>query len=227
MKNTTNDKIKTSWRDVTINEFFELRNKLNESDSYYEKEIIKIAFIFGISEDDVWNMKISDVKLCQSKTQWMNDFEISKNVKFKNINIDDHSYSINADMHSFTVAQYIDFQNFFPKRMEKTNYIGNILACFIIPKGKTYGEGYDVAKLVEIINDNVDILTANEIIFFFLKQYLYSMKVMLTYFKLQMKILKILKRKKHKEEIEKLEQKVQEMEKNILAGLPLLTTSQN
>lgn len=219
--------IKTSWRDVTINEYFDLREKLESVTSDYEKEIVKIAFVNGFDEDDVWNMKISDVKRYQKNTLWLNNFEISKDVKFKSIKIEDEVYEINPDMQKFSVAQYIDFQNFFPKRTQKTNYIGNILACFIVPKGKKYGEGYDVAQLVNKINDNVDILTSNEIIFFFLKQYLYSMKVMLTFFKYQMKILKLIGKKKNKEKIKAIEEKVKELEKNISVGLLSLTTSQN
>lgn len=219
--------IKTSWRDVTINEYFDLREKLESVSSDYEKEIIKIAFVNGFNEDDVWNMKISDVKRYQKNTIWLNNFEISKDVKFKSIKIEDEVYEINPDMQKFSVAQYIDFQNFFPKRTQKTNYIGNILACFIVPKGKKYGEGYDVAQLVNKINDNVDILTSNEIIFFFLKQYLYSMKVMLTFFKYQMKILKLIGKKKNKEKIKEIEEKVKELEKNISVGLLSLITSPN
>ena len=223
MKNT----IKTSWRDVTINEYFDFRDKLESASSDYEKEIIKIAFVNGFNEDDVWNMTIADVKRYQQNTLWLNDFEISKDVKFKTIKIEDEVYRINSDMQSFSVAQYIDFQNFFPKRTQKTNYIGNILACFIIPKGKKYGEGYDVAQLVNKINDNVDILTSNEIIFFFLKRFLFSIKVMLIFFKYQMKIMKLIGKKKHREKIKEIEEKTKELEKNISVGLLSLITSQN
>lgn len=219
--------VKTSWRDVTINEYFDFRDKLESASSDYEKEIIKIAFVNGFNEDDVWNMTISDVKRYQQNTYWLNDFEISKDVKFKSIKIEDEVYKINSDMQNFSVAQYIDFQNFFPKRTQKTNYIGNILACFIIPKGKKYGEGYDIAQLVNKINDNVDILTSNEIIFFFLKQYLFSIKVMLIFFKYQMKILKLIGKKKHKEKIKKIEEKTKELEQNISVGLLSLITSRN
>lgn len=219
--------VKTSWRDVTINEYFDFRDKLESASSDYEKEIIKIAFVNGFNEDDVWNMTISDVKRYQQNTFWLNDFEISKDVKFTSIKIEDEVYNINSDMQNFSVAQYIDFQNFFPKRTQKTNYIGNILACFIVPKGKKYGEGYDVAQLVNKINDNVDILTSNEIIFFFLKRYLFSIKVMLIFFKYQMKILKLVGKKKNKEKIKAIEEKVKELEKNISVGLLSLITSQN
>lgn len=227
MENIIKDNIKHSWRDVTINEYFKLREKIEEATSDYEKEIIKIAFTYGLEEDDIWNKRISDVKNMQKNTYWLSDISISKDVKFKKILIEDVLYDVNADMQSFTVAQYIDFQTFFPKRVQKTNYIGNILACFITPKNHKYGEGYDVQELVKKINENVDIKTANEMIFFFLKRYLHSIKVMHIFFNWQMKILKMLKMKKHKEKIEKLEKMVKEMEENISAGLPLLTMYQN
>lgn len=224
MKNT----IKKSWRDVTINEYFELRDKLNSAEEDYSKEIIKIAFVNGLDEDDVWNMSIQDVKAYQKNTIWMSDFEINEDVNFKNIKIENEDYVINSNMQNFSVAQYIDFQNFFPKRLDNKNYIGNILSCFIIPKGKKYGEDYDIFELVEKINNNIDILTANEIIFFFLKQYLISIKVTATFFSWEMKILKMMSwNKKTREKIKEVEKKWKEMEKNILVGLPSLTTFQN
>jgi len=233
MKNTVkstwrnNVSPKKSWRDVSINEYFELRYNLSQLENEYEKEIYLISFVNGISEDDVYNMPISKVKVLQSQMSWLSDIEISPDVKFKNISINDSKYKIDVDLQNFTIGQYIDFQTFYPKRNSKTNYIGNLLACFIIPKGHKYNTEYDIQELINDINNTVDILTAHEIIFFFLKQYLISIKALQNYFNWQMKILKKIAPKKSQEKVKKLQENWDKMQRGISAGFPLLTMSQS
>lgn len=214
--------IKKSWKDVTIDEYFDLCKRLSDDAlNDYEKIIIKIAFITGKSEDEIWNLSWQDFRNLQVESLWMEEFKLKENVKFNTIEINGEKYSIDTNLQNFTVAQYIDFQTFFPKRKDNPRTIGNILACFIIPQGKKYAEGYNIQELVENINSNLDIMTANEIMFFFLKQYLISIRVMANYFNW---ILKRMKRKaKDKNLIEKLEMDWEVTKKTTLDGLHSLT----
>lgn len=218
MENT----IKKSWKDVTIDEYFDLCEKLSDDTlTDYEKIIIKIAFITGKSEDEIWNLSWQDFRNLQVESLWMEEFKLKENVKFNTIEINGEKYSIDTNLQNFTVAQYIDFQTFFPKRKTNERVIGNILACFIIPKGKKYAEDYNIQELVENINSNLDIMTANEIMFFFLKQYLISIRAIANYFNW---ILKRMKRKaKDKNLIEKLEMDWEVTKKATLDGLHSLT----
>ena len=162
--------IKKSWKDVTIDEYFDLCKRLSDDTlTDYEKIIIKIAFITGKNEDEIWNLTWTEFRELQVEALWMDEFQLKENVKFKSIEINGEKYSIDTNLQNFTVAQYIDFQTFFPKRKENQRIIGNILACFIIPQGKKYAEDYDIKELVDNINSNLDIMTANEILFFFSK----------------------------------------------------------
>lgn len=214
--------IKKSWKDVTIDEYFDLRDKLDDDTlTDYEKIIIKIAFITGKDEDEIWNLNWDVFRALQVEALWMDEFKLKENVKFKTIEINGEKYSIDTNLQNFTVAQYIDFQTFFPKRKTNERIIGNILACFIIPKGKKYAEGYNIQELVENINSNLDIMTANEIMFFFLKQYLISIRATANYFNW---ILKRMKRKaKDKKLIEKLEMEWEVTKRVTLDGLRSLT----
>lgn len=214
--------IKNSWKDVTIDEYFDLCERLSDDTlTDYEKIIIKISFITGKSEDEIWNLSWSDFRSLQVESLWMEEFKLKENVKFNTIEINGEKYSIDTNLQNFTVAQYIDFQTFFPKRKTNERVIGNILACFIIPKGKKYAEGYDIQELVENINSNLDIMTANEIMFFFLKQYLISIRATANYFNWVLKRMK--KKSKNKEEVEKLEMEWEKVKKVTLDGLRSLT----
>lgn len=218
--------IKKSWKDVTIDEYFDLCERLSDDTlTDYEKIIIKISFITGKSEDKIWNLTWTEFRELQVEALWMDEFNINENVKFKSIEINKQKYSIDTNLQNFTVAQYIDFQTFFPKRKENPRIIGNILACFIIPQGKKYAEDYDIKELVDNINSNLDIMTANEILFFFLKQYLISIRATANYFNWVLKRMK--KKSKNKEEMEKLEMEWEKVKKVTLIGLRSLTMLDN
>lgn len=218
--------IKKSWKDVTIDEYFDLCERLSDDTlTDYEKIIIKISFITGKSEDEIWNLTWTEFRELQVEALWMDEFNINENVKFKSIEINKQKYSIDTNLQNFTVAQYIDFQTFFPKRKENQRIIGNILACFIIPQGKKYAEDYDIKELVDNINSNLDIMTANEILFFFLKQYLISIRATANYFNWVLKRMK--KKSKNKEEMEKLEMEWEKVKKVTLIGLRSLTMLDN
>lgn len=213
---------KKSWRDVTINEYFDLSDKLNDKSlNDYEKEIIKISFITDMDEDEVWSLSLGEFRQYQVDTLWINEFNINEKVNFKKIKINNSNYTIDTNLQNFTVAQYIDFQTFYPKLKSNPRLIGNILACFIVPSGKKYAEDYDIKELVDIINDHLDILTANEIMFFFLHSYLISIRVTANYFNWMIQRLK--KKAKNKEQVANLEEKWNQMKKDTLIGLRLLT----
>lgn len=213
---------KKSWRDVSINEYFDLKERLEDKSlNEYDKEVIKIAFANNMTEDEVWSLTIAKFKELQVETLWMQEFPISDNPKFKTLKINDETYNVDTNLQNFTIAQYIDFQTFYPQRKTNERMLGNILACFIIPKGKKYIEGYDVQDMISKLNDNLDILTANEIMFFFLKQYLISIRVLANYFNYMMKKMK--KKSKDKEKMMILEKEWNTMKKNILVGFRLST----
>lgn len=217
-------KKKNGWRDVTINEYYDLKERLEDDElTPYEKEITRIAFVNNISEDEAWNLKINEFRKLQVEALWLNEFNLSDKAMFKNITINDEKYEVDVNLQNFTVAQYIDFQTFYPKRKTNERIIGNILACFIIPKGKKYAEGYDINKVVNDINNYLDIMTANEILFFFLKQYLISIRATVNYFNWQMKRMK--KKLKNSDKVLTLEKEWEKMKQDILVGLRLSTMS--
>lgn len=210
--------LKRSWREVSINDYFNLVKKLEDDNlSPQDIQVAKVAFITGLDEDDVWNMNLQEFNQAITDAQWLEKFDINPNVKFTKLKLAGNDYVVDTNLQNFTVAQYIDFQTFYPKRKSNDKVIGNILACFIIPKDKKYSEGYDVQQLVATINEELDIMTANEIMFFFLKQYLISIRATANYFNWIMKKMK--KRVKDKEKIEQLEQKWEQMKKATLIGL--------
>lgn len=218
--------IKNGWRDVTINEYIDLCNIINDNgQTEYNREVAKIALLANMDEEQVWSLNINQFRNYQVQFLWTNEFKINEKVMFKTISINGQKYEVDPNLQNFTVAQYIDFQTFYPQLKKDNTIIGNILACFIIPDGKKYAEGYDIKELVNTINNHLDIMTAQEILFFFLKNYLISIRVLANYFNW------IVKRKtrklKDKTQAEKMTIQWENTKQNILDGLNWLTKLDN
>ena len=213
--------MKKSWRDVTIDEYFNLVDRLSDEGlTEYEREVILVSFVTGLGEDKVWDMTIGEFRANQLNTAFMKEFNVARDCNFKTISLAGEKYDVCTDLHNFTVAQYIDFQTFYAQRKDNADILASLLACFIIPRGHGYAEGYDVNDLKRKIINGLDILTAEELLFFFLKRYLLLMRATANYFNW---VIRRLKRKGMP--TGELEARWEEVKKATLDGLRSLTTS--
>ncbi len=221
LKNKIIHIMKKSWRDVTIDEYFNLVDRLSDEGlTEYEREVILVSFVTGIEEDKVWDMTIGEFKANQLNTAFMKEFNVARDCNFKTIQLAGEKYDVCTDLHNFTVAQYIDFQTFYAQRKDNANILASLLACFIIPRGHSYAEGYDVNDLKNKMINGLDILTAEELLFFFLKRYLLLMRATANYFNWAIRRLK-----RKGMPTGELEARWEEVKKATLDGLRSLTTS--
>lgn len=213
-----NFKIK-SWREISINNYYEICD-ICDDDSLgeAEKNILVLSILTGMDEQQIYDLPIMEVREAMSKLSFLDDFKINENVNFKKINICGDKYIVDADLTHFTTAQYIDFQTLWTKQ-DLRKYYGNILACFIIPKGKKYGQDYDINELAETLRDEIDIMTANEILFFYLKKLVISIKSSIIYLD---KMKKKLKNKIPDEKYLEVEKILEQNKKDISLGLNVL-----
>lgn len=213
--------MKKSWRDVTIDEYFNLVDRLSDEGlTEYEREVILVSFVTGLDEDKVWDMTIGEFRANQLNTAFMKEFNVARDCNFKTIQLAGEKYDVCTDLHNFTVAQYIDFQTFYAQRKDNANILASLLACFIIPRGHGYAEGYDINDLKLKIINGLDILTAEELLFFFLRRYLLLMRATANYFNWAIRRLK-----RKGMPTGELEARWEEVKKATLAGLRSLTTS--
>lgn len=208
-----------NWNEVSISLYYKILDIIEDADlSAVEKDLAVCALLCDVPEEEVYNLSVSEANDLISKIQWLSSFEFSHKFKGGTIKIEDQEYTVDVDLQHMSIAQYIDFQNFY-KPEDLRLYYGNLLACFIIPKGKKYGEGYDASKLAESLRENISIAKANEILFFFLKDCLLSIRASQIYLDYLMRRM----RRKEKDpqrklKIEALMEKIEEMNRLLIAG---------
>ena len=169
---------KKSFKDINLKDYkkiVEINNR--ELDSNLEKDIAVLSVLLGVEESEVYNLSIVELRSLIEQINWVYEYDFKPTGKLVNkLKIDGIEYTVNPDINSFTVSQYMDFQNFWDKRNER---MGNLLAVFVIPAGKKYNEGYDVIELADRLEEIFTLDDWNNVCFFFLKNYLTSIKASL------------------------------------------------
>lgn len=177
---------KKSYKDINLKEYkkiVEINNR--ELDSDLEKDIAVLSVLLDTTESEMYNLPIVELRSLIEQINWVYRYEFKPTGKMVNkLKIDGIEYIVNPDLNSFTVSQYMDFQNFWDKRSER---MGNLLAVFIVPKGKKYNEGYDVIELADRLEEIFTLDDWNNVCFFFLKNYLISTKASLLFSDWQMR----------------------------------------
>lgn len=197
-----------SWNDISINTFNKLKKiKINSNDSIelLDSNIALLSILCDVDEDTIASLTTSEFSTLLSQTTFLSTLP---KVKIQDTYaINGNKYEVFLTLKDMSVAQYIDFQTFY-KDQEK--YYKELLACFLIPKGKKYGEGYDIQKVIDDIGNHLSIVDANSILFFFVLLFQSLTKATLTYSIRQMKKAR---KKMNKEEQEKIDMAIAEMKR--------------
>lgn len=179
---------KKSWNDITIKEYDRITAIVeDEFNSPMEANIKTLAILCDVPEEEIWNMDITELRHLLSQTEWLSEFDFPRDLRTKKVRIQGVDYEINTDISTFTVAQYIDFQNLW---RDHSKHKGAFLTVILVPRGKKYNEGYDTAALAEVLENNLSIVDWNAICFFFLKEWLNLIKGFQLYSYLMLKKMK-------------------------------------
>lgn len=160
-----------SYSELPVNRYLEIRDLINEECEPLDLQVKLVSILDGRSEEDVLNMNINEYhSLVQQSGFLMKPPKPSKSIPNK-ININGKKYQLQKDVSKFTTAQYIDYQTM-TAREDREKILPYILSCFIVPEGKRYNDGYDIAEVIKDIGGHLSVQDAVNICFFFQQKYL-------------------------------------------------------
>lgn len=159
--------------DLTVKQVMDIKNITTEDEM--EKALELVSIIYKCNADELpyndFMKKLKDINL----TKPVDNFGTrSKYV------INGTTYKLDKSM-SISTAQYVDYINY-----QKNGDIIKTLSVFLIPKGHTYNDGYDLLKVMKDI-ESLPFKEANAIAFFFLKRLVIFIKLFLPYLIRKMK----------------------------------------
>lgn len=168
------------WQNITIAVYDKLKglkdDEINTQEDELNVNIKLLSILCDVTEDEISNLPLTEFSKLIEQTAFLKDmpkYEIETRYKVGN-----QTYDVQTNIRAMTTAQFIDFQTL---SKEQDKNFANLLACFLIPKGKKYGDGYDIIEVAEYLYNNMSIATARSIMFFFTLQYQALQKVILTY----------------------------------------------
>ena len=152
------------WTKVSLKQYNDIKDVfLNPDFSEEDRLILLINILFGI---DALKLKTSELNKYINDLKFLNSAPPKMKIREK-YKLGENLYILRRNLKDFTVAQWIDFQNFLKNGSDTDNY-ANLLSVFFIPEGETeYGE-YDIEQVRQDINNFLSIADANSIASFFL-----------------------------------------------------------
>lgn len=138
------------WNDLTIGQYERICSIFKEDIDDEEKMIGVVTVVYGITEDEVMRQPLTRTREMIASVEGLktspDDVRTKKRYRLKG-----KLYNVCLDADKITTAQYIDYQTY-SKDLERN--IAEVLSVVLIPRGKRYGEGYDVAKLIGDIRES-------------------------------------------------------------------------
>lgn len=161
---------------------------LDDSDDSVLQQVKIISLLAGRSEDEILNLPIAEYSRYASRLTFL------ENVTPADAGDVKKAYKIGpfelvpvTDIRKVTTAQYIDFQECVK---DLDNKLVEVLSCLMVPKGMSYGDGYDLADVQQAIRDNMSVADAIALSAFFFNSYRQLIRHMLIFSKRQAKGLK-------------------------------------
>lgn len=180
--------LKRDWTNITLKDWYNIQDILSVQDDYTTFNLLD--YLYNINSSD---MSLSEVSKYSNSLSFLNDA-----ADFENFVCEDE-YTINGttyvgfvDITHISVAQFIDYQNYIkeqPVKFEK------VMSIFIVPKGHTYNDGYDMKS---VQNDLLELpfRVCQKVAFFLVKQLQTFVQITLYYLTAELEKTEMEKEKK-------------------------------
>ena len=154
-----------NWTDVSLKQYNDVKDVfLNPDFSEEARIILLINILFGV---DASKLKTTELNKYIEQMKFLGEKVPKMKIREK-YKLGENWYILRRNLKDFTVAQWIDFQNFLKNGSDTDNY-ANLLSVFFIPEDEEeYGENYNVEQVRNDINNYLSIPDATSIASFFL-----------------------------------------------------------
>lgn len=207
-----------TYYDLTIDKFLQIQEVLSNIEDDLDVQVQMLCVLNECTEDEILDLPLEEYKRKVRDLAFLSESPKPSPKCPKTLTIAEEEYEVVREVKKFTAGEYIDYQNLI-KSDDFYSVLPNILACFIIPKGKDYGKDYDIMEVAEKIKHNVSIGLALDVCFFFQMQSIRSINRMLDYLVLTTKIQMRKASKETKPKMKKALEKIQELRDSFNDGV--------
>ena len=154
-----------NWTQLSLNKYNQIKDVFLDAEYTDEDRLLaQVQIIFG---KDPIKLSMKELHKYIGELKFFSE-KVPKMKLKDSYNLGGNVYVLKKNLKDFTVAQWIDFQNFIKEGTDTDNY-ANIISIFFFPKGEEeYAEGYDVEQVRSDINNYLSVADALSISSFFL-----------------------------------------------------------
>jgi len=154
---------KFTWEDVSIGQFHQILAIMGMKKSELDKAIDVLSVLSGETSENYKNMPLEVVTDLLRKIEGLT----AQNLKPRFIGgtyvVEGTTYLLTPCAEKMTAGQFIDYQLTLEKNPDD---VALLCAVLLVPKGKKYGEGYDVMELRQTLYDKFPYIDSMGISFF-------------------------------------------------------------
>lgn len=183
----------TGYDNLPIGKYQRVIDALRTRKDDIDAHVAIIAILYDKTEDEVLNMPLPEYsKLSERVGFLLHEIPKFKARVRKEYHIGKMTLIPVTDAKKFTAAQYIDYQTL----IKEDNKLIELISTFLIPKGCTYANGYDMADVHEAIS-LMSVQDVGELSAFFLQRFQNSINYSLICLELHIRMM--FKKKERKE----------------------------
>ena len=154
-----------SYNELVVQKYLQITKLVENAESDVEVSPKIISILADIPEKDLFNMPLRDYAELRGKAAFIltppQPVKVQKAYKMKSFTL-----VPTTRIQKIVTAQYLDFQEVTKDGGDENTYV-NVLACFLVPEGCSYDDGYDILDVREAILKEMSILDAEALYAFF------------------------------------------------------------
>lgn len=190
-----------TWDNVSFRQYLDIVDIWNDCEIDEADRAVEVCdILFGVN---ILTMPMSEASKYINALKILN-VKVPDNQPLDTITVNGIHYEVTTDVANFTVAQYFDFDAAIKDGGKELENYPRIMACFLKPKGKQYGEGYDTERVPEDVLD-MPVTVVNSMAAFFLNWYKRYIRVSLRFLYLRTMKMPKTARKQMRKELRKME----------------------
>ena len=154
------------------------------------KQVKTLSILTDKSEDDILDLPILEYQGMAKEAKFLEaSFSIPKDAGRigRTYNLGKWKLTPVSEIGKMSTAQYVDFQHLCD---DPLHHLPELVSVFLIPEGHKYNTGYDIIELQDDIRNTLCVADASPLHAIFLRKFNASIKGILLYSKLQVKMIR-------------------------------------
>lgn len=146
----------TSWSEVSLELFDQISQITGEP---YEQVPKLLSILSSASEEEIRSISVTDFEHAgiPEKLAFLSTAP-KKRMPSEKLTLGGRKFTVSLYPNKWTAGQYLDYTSVMGSDTDRK--LAKLIACFCVPEGHKYGDGYDFDELVNFLYKNMSIETA-------------------------------------------------------------------